>query len=69
MAVTVGTVPVNPNGSNEATEGWTQAHVMDALEKAFYQMGWNSGTQKNGVPIAVLYPGYDINSTTTFPMY
>jgi len=66
MAVTVGTVPVNPNGSNEPTAGWTQAHVMDALEKAFYQMGWNSGAQKNGVPIAVLYPGYDINSTTDF---
>ena len=66
MAVNVGTVPVNPNGSNVATEGWTQAHVMDALEKVFYEMGWNSGTQKNGVPTAVLFPGYDTSTSTDF---
>ena len=66
MAVNEGTVPVKPNGSNEPTEGWTQAHVMDALEKAFYEMGWNSGTQKDGVPIAVLFPGYDTSTSTDF---
>ena len=52
MAVNVGTVPVYPDGSNEAQTGWTQAHVMNALEKVFYEMGFNSGTQKNGVPQA-----------------
>ena len=66
MTVNKGEVPVNPNGSNEPQEGWTQAHVMDALEKVFYQMGWNSGTQKNGVPIAVLFPGYDTSSSDDF---
>ena len=25
-------------------------------EKVFYDMGWNSGTQKDGVPIALIYP-------------
>ena len=37
MAVNVGTVPVYPDGSNEAQTGWTQAHVMDALEKASHK--------------------------------
>ena len=66
MAVNVGEVPVNPNGSNQAQTGWTQAHVMDAMEKAFYEMGFNSGTQKDGVPIAVLFPGYDTTTSTDF---
>jgi len=57
MAVNVGTVPVYPDGSNDPQTGWTQADVMDALEKVFYQMGFNSGTQKNGVPCAVMFPG------------
>ncbi len=57
MAVNIGTVPVYPDGSNNPQTGWTQAHVMDALEKAFYEMGFNSGTQKNGVPCAVMFPG------------
>jgi len=52
MAVTVGTELVNGGNS-----GWTQSDVMDALEKVFYDLGWNSGTQKNGVPIACLPPG------------
>ncbi len=59
MAVTVGTELVN-NGNS----GWTQAHVMDALEKVFYELGWNSGTQKNGVPIACLPPGADISTSS-----
>ena len=66
MTVNIGTVPVNPNGSNEAQTGWTQAHVMDALEKAFYEMGWNSGVQKNGVPQAILFPGCDKTSAWDF---
>ena len=61
MAVTIGTELVN-NGNS----GWTQADVMDALEKVFYEMGFNSGTQKNGVPQAVLFPGFDLNSTYDF---
>ena len=52
MSVTIGTELVN-NGNT----GWTQAHVMDALEKVFYEMGFNSGTQKNGVPCAIMFPG------------
>ena len=66
MAVNVGTVPVYPDGSNEAQTGWTQAHVMNALEKVFYEMGFNSGTQKNGVPQAILYPGCDKTSQYDF---
>ena len=57
MSVNIGTVPVYPDGSNNPQTGWTQAHVMDALEKAFYEMGFNSGTQKNGVPCALMFPG------------
>ena len=37
MAVTIGTELVN-NGNS----GWTQADVMDALEKVFYEMGFNN---------------------------
>ena len=66
MSVNIGTVPVNPDGNNDPQSGWSQSDVMDALEKAFYQMGWNSGTQKNGVPIAVLFPGYDTSTSTDF---
>ena len=61
MAVTIGTELVN-NGNS----GWTHAHVMDALEKVFYEMGFNSGTQKNGVPQAILYPGCDITNQWDF---
>ncbi len=61
MAVTIGTELVN-NGNS----GWTQADVMDALEKVFYEMGFNSGTQKNGVPQAILYPGCDPTSQYDF---
>ena len=66
MAVNVGTVPVYPDGSNDPQTGWTQAHVMDALEKAFYEMGFNSGTQKNGVPCAIMFPGGSASGTYDF---
>ena len=46
MAVNIGTELVN-NGNS----GWTNADVMTALEKVFYEMGYNSGTQEDGVPI------------------
>ena len=61
MAVTVGTELVN-NGNS----GWTNADVMTALEKVFYEMGYNSGSQEDGVPIAVLYPGYDLSFANSF---
>ena len=47
MAVTVGTKLVNGGNS-----GWTHSDVMNTLEEVFYDLGWNSGTQKDGVPIA-----------------
>ena len=61
MAVTVGTELVN-NGNS----GWTSADVMNALEKVFYEMGYNSGSQEDGVPIAVLYPGYNTSVSSSF---
>ena len=61
MAVTIGTELVN-NGNS----GWTNADVMTALEKVFYEMGYNSGSQEDGVPIAVLYPGYDTSAANSF---
>ena len=61
MAVTIGTELVN-NGNS----GWTSADVMTALEKVFYDMGYNSGSQEDGVPIAVLYPGYNLSFANSF---
>ena len=51
MAVLKNTVQVN-NGNT----GWNQGHVMDALEEIFGDLGWNSGTQKTGVPQCVVSP-------------
>ena len=51
MAVLKNTVQVN-NGNT----GWNAGHVMDALEEIFGDLGWNSGTQKNGVPQSVRSP-------------
>ena len=51
MAVLKNTVQVN-NGNT----GWNAGHVMDALEEVFGDLGWNSGTQKNGVPQSVRSP-------------
>ena len=58
MAVNIGTELVN-NGN----QGWSNLDVMTALEKVFSDMGWNSGTQKNGVPISLIYPGGYTNNT------
>ena len=58
MAVNIGTELVN-NGNT----GWNNLDVMTALEKVFSDMGWNSGTQKNGVPISLIYPGGYTNNT------
>ena len=55
MAVLKNTVQVN-NGNT----GWNAGHVMDALEEVFGDLGWNSGTQKNGVPQSVRSPANEI---------
>ena len=55
MAVLKNTVQVN-NGNT----GWNAGHVVDALEEVFGDLGWNSGTQKNGVPQSVRSPANDI---------
>ena len=60
MAVTVGTKLVNGGNS-----GWTHSDVMNTLEEVFYDLGWNSGTQKDGVPIACLPPGADISTSSS----
>ena len=65
MTVNIGTELVNSGNS-----GWTNLDVMNALEKVFYDMGWNSGTQKDGVPIALIYPGgYTTGSSVTGDVY
>ena len=51
MAVLKNTVQVN-NGNT----GWNAGHVMDAMEEIFGDLGWNSGTQKNGVPQSIRSP-------------
>ena len=65
MAVNIGTELVN-NGNS----GWSNLDVMNSLEKVFSDMGWNSGTQKNGIPIALIYPGgYTTGGTATGSVY
>ena len=61
MAVIIGTELVN-NGQS----GWDKSHVLTALEKVFYEMGFNSGSQEDGVPTAVLFPGYDTSTSLDF---
>ena len=65
MAVNIQTELVN-NGNS----GWNSLDVMNALEKTFYNMGWNSGTQKDGVPICLIYPGgYTTGSSASGGVY
>ena len=65
MTVNIGTELVNSGNS-----GWTNLDVMNALEKVFYDMGWNSGTQKDGVPIALIYPGgYNTGNSASGAVY
>lgn len=52
MAITKNTVQVN-NGNT----GWTRSNVLDAMEEAFADLNWNSGSQQNGVVTCVLAPG------------
>ena len=51
MAVATSIIDVN-NGN----AGWTKANVMDALETAFAQLGFNAGTEVTGVPQACITP-------------
>jgi hypothetical protein len=51
MAITKNTVLVN-NGNT----GWTRSNVLDALEEAFADLNWNSGSQQNGVVTCALAP-------------
>lgn len=55
MAVLKNTVQVN-NGNT----GWNAGHVMDALEEIIGDLGWHSGTQKNGVPQSVRSPAGNV---------
>ena len=60
------TVNIQTELVNNGNSGWNNLDVMNALEKTFYNMGWNSGTQKDGVPICLIYPG---GYTTGNPAY
>ena len=52
MAIVKNTVQVN-NGNT----GWTSSNVLDALEETFGDLGWNSGSQANGVVTSCTSPG------------
>lgn len=42
---------------NNGNTGWTRSHVLDALETAFSQLGWNGGSALSGSPVAFEAPG------------
>lgn len=42
---------------NNGNTGWTRQHVLDALETAFSQLGWNGGSAVSGSPVAFEAPG------------
>lgn len=52
MAIVKNTVQVN-NGNT----GWTSSNILDALEETFGDLGWNSGSQANGVVTSCTSPG------------
>ena len=43
---------------NNGNTGWTKSDVLDALETAFANLGWNNGTSASGVPVVVKAPGF-----------
>ncbi len=43
---------------NNGNTGWTKSDVLDALETAFANLGWNNGTTASGVPVVVKAPGF-----------
>ena len=64
MSVIIGDEPVNSGNT-----GWTKSDVLTALEKVFYELGWNSNIngsgnpQKDGVPVCCKYPGWSTNNS------
>mgnify|MGYP001181224267 CR=1 FL=1 len=58
MTVLIGDEPVNSGNT-----GWSRSDVLTALEKVFYELGWNSGTQENGVPVCCKPPEWTPTST------
>jgi len=42
---------------NNGNTGWTRQHVLDALETAFSQLGFNGGSAVAGSPVAFQAPG------------
>jgi len=42
---------------NNGNTGWTRQHVLDALEIAFGQLGFNGGTAVSGSPVVFQAPG------------
>ena len=51
MTVLIGDEPVNSGNT-----GWSRSDVLTALEKVFYELGWNSGTEETGVPVCCKPP-------------
>ena len=64
MAITTSYYDVNGGkaGASTPSDPWTKSDVLDTLETVFSDLGWNNGTQKNGVPCAVVAPGYTSDS-------
>lgn len=51
MAILKNTVQVNSGNT-----GWTRSNVLDALEETIADLGWNSGSQVNGVVTSLANP-------------
>ena len=51
MAILKNTVQVNSGNT-----GWTRSNVLDALEETIADLGWNSGSQVNGVVTSLAHP-------------
>ncbi len=51
MAILKNTVQVNSGNT-----GWTKSNVLDALEETIADLGWNSGSQVNGVVTSLAHP-------------
>jgi plastocyanin len=62
MAVSKSTVLVN--GGNT---GWTKSDVISAMEVAFANLGWHSGTAKTGVPTTCFAPGSTVPYNESTP--
>lgn len=52
---------------NGGEPGWTKSDVISALETAFADLGWHSGTAKTGVPTTCLAPGSTIPYNESTP--